>query len=107
MRADRRHAVRIGTTQAEAHATAQIQRRPLRPISHRCEPRVMEGAVDIGTAFDRVALVEMRVDVDQGRPDLATAEIDLRDPVVAGAIRLLDPGNPALPDQYIGPHDAF
>ena len=78
MRADRRDAVRVGATQAEIHAPAQIRLGPIRPIRGRGKARIEKRAVDVRTALDGVAFVEMGVNVDQGRPNLAAADVDAR-----------------------------
>ena len=68
----------VGATQSEIHAAAQIRRRPIRAVCRGGKAGIVESAVDVRAALDRVALVEMCVNVDQRRPDLAAAEVDDR-----------------------------
>ena len=89
MSADRRHAVRVGTTQTEAHAarkptpSSSADRRPRR-AAHcgRCH-RHWDCVRPCGPYRDGCGC-------RSGRPDLSATEIDGRDPIVAGTIRLLD-----------------
>jgi len=73
----------VGATQAEIHAPAQIRFCPVRPIRSRGEACIEKRAVDVRIALDRVALVEMGMNVDQSRPDLTAADIDARNAVIA------------------------
>ena len=56
---------------------------PVRPIRGRGKARIEKGAVDVRIALDGVALVEMGMNVDQRRPDLAATDVDTRNPVIA------------------------
>ena len=107
MRADRRDAVRVGATQAEIHATAQIRHRPVRAIRGRRKAGIVKRAVDIRTALDGVAFVEMGVNVDQRRPYLTAADVDLCDAVIAFSARPFDAGELAVFDQQVRVHHAF
>ena len=69
----------IGATQAELHAPTQIGGGPIRPVGNGGEACIVKRPIDVGTAFDRMALVEMRMNVDERRPDLAMTDIDKRD----------------------------
>ncbi len=99
--------MRVGAAQAEIHAAAQIRQRPVHAVGNRAKSRVVERAVDVRTAFDGVALVEMGMNVDQCRPDLAAAEVDARNFAVAFAGRRCNTGDLAVLDQQIEPCDAF
>src|SRR5439155_15339368 len=70
-------AVGPAAAQAEVHAAAHVLGGPVRGAvrGHRAE-RAVESAVRIRGAFPGVALVEVRVHVDEARPELAVPEID-------------------------------
>jgi len=61
VRADCRNAVRVNAAQAEVHSTAQIWHCPIRPVRHGSEARIVERAVGIRAAVDRVALTKMTI----------------------------------------------
>ena len=107
MRANRRDAVRVSATQAKIHAAAQIRFCPILSIRGRGKARIEKRAVDIWTALDRVTLVEMGVNVDQGRPNLAAADVDTRDPVIAFFSCPFDAGELAVFNQQVRLHHAF
>jgi hypothetical protein len=75
--ADRDRAVGEGAAQPELEAGAHVVGRPVGFAigAHRRERRV-EGAVGIGGARPDVTLVQVRVQVDQPRPDLAAVLVD-------------------------------
>ena len=72
-----------------------------------CEPGIEKRAVGIGASRDGVALVQMLMDIDQCRPDLAAAEIDILDTVISLTTMWLDPRNLAVIDQQISFDHAF
>ncbi len=78
VRADRGDAVRVGGAQAEVHARDDVGVRAQRPVCGGGEAGAVEGAVGIGRALDGMRLVEVRVQVDEARPQLPAAEIDGR-----------------------------
>ena len=97
----------VSATQAEIHAPAQIRLRPVRPIRGRGKACIEKRAVDVRAAFDRVALVEMGVNVDQRRPDLAAADIDARNLVITFFNRPFDADELAVFNQQVCLHNAF
>src|SRR5947209_7304620 len=79
MRADRRDTVDISAAQPELHAPFDILRGPAPgAVFNRRLQRASEGAVWIFGAGHNVTLVEMRVHVDEGRPDVTRSEINGR-----------------------------
>src|SRR5258706_5022760 len=72
---DRAGAVREAAAQAEVHAARDILGGPARGAVRRDgADGGGEGAVGVGGALPRVALVEMRVEIHEARPDLAAVE---------------------------------
>ena len=97
----------VGATQAEIHAPAQIRLGPVRPIRGRGKARIEKGAVDVRVALDGMAFVEMGVNVDQRRPNLAAADVDAHIPVISFFSRPFDMGKLAVFDQQVRLHHAF
>ena len=83
MGANRRCAVGIGATQRKIHARGHIFRRPVRAIDRDGFKRVVMRTARIRRARQRVALVEMGMKFDTGRPDHAAVEIDDGNAVVS------------------------
>src|SRR3984957_21233055 len=104
MRSDRRDAMGVGAAQSEVHTAAQIRCRPVPAIRCCGEAGIVESAVDIRVALDRVALIKMGVNVDQCRPNLATAEVDVPADAVVLCSRPIDAGELALLDYQIALH---
>ncbi|HEX3939472.1 MAG TPA: hypothetical protein VHX43_18370, partial [Xanthobacteraceae bacterium] len=67
----------------------------------RCKAGLVKSAVDIGAALDGVALIEVRVKIDEGRPDLPAPDIDACCCLVAIGARAFDAGEVAVFDQQI------
>lgn len=79
MRPDKAGAMRVSGFQGEFHARADIGRRPVGiSICLHSGKRAGEGAVRIGVARQNMALVEMRVHIDEAGPDLPMIEIERR-----------------------------
>ena len=79
MGADQRRAVGEGRAKREIHAAADVGGGPVGgTVGGDRTERAHEGAVGIGAARPDVALVEMGVHVDEGRPDHAGVEIEPR-----------------------------
>ena len=79
MRADGGDAVRFRATQPEIHAAIDVVMPPeALAVGRGRIARTGEAAVRIGRAVDDMALVEMRVHIDQHRPDVPAAEVDGR-----------------------------
>ncbi len=77
MGADRRHAMRIGATQAEFHAPLDILRRPVGgAVVGGGAARAVEASVSLAGASHGMALVEMRMHVDESRPDMTAGKVD-------------------------------
>ena len=100
MRADRLGAVRVGAAQRELHALRDVGCVPARGavLAGRIE-RAHEGAVGIALARPDMALVDMRVAVDEGRQHDAAGEVDRRRlaaPSVRAAMLLILPSATAM-----------
>ena len=78
MRADRRHAMRLGAGEAEVHPPQQVV---AAPVGHAAAARRLAragmGAARIRRAAEDMALVQMCMGIRQHRPDLPPAQSDL------------------------------
>ena len=103
MRADRDGAVGEGAAQPEVEAGAHVLGRPVGlAVGARRLERGVKSAVGIGGARPDVPFVQVGVQVDQARPDLAAVLVDQGGVTrVRRAPRRADPGNPAALDVQI------
>ena len=80
VRADRAGAVGVGGLEAEGHAGAHVSGRPVRgAVGADGGEGTHEGAVRVRGAGPDVALVEMRVHVDEAGEDHRAGHVDLRE----------------------------
>src|ERR1700684_2228603 len=93
--------------QAEIHAPAQIRHGPVHAISDGPEPGVVERAVGVRAALDRMSLIEMGVNVDQHWPHLPAAEVDAWGAIVTLSVRCLNACERAALDQESRLDDTF
>jgi hypothetical protein len=77
MSADRSDAVRLGAAEAELHATQKVVTQPVRaPIGIRGVACAGMRAAGVGCATDNMPLVEMRMRIDEQRPDMPSVQIE-------------------------------
>ncbi len=75
---DRRDAVRLGAAQGEVHAAPEVRPAPVRlAVRPGRVDRAAEVTREVGRAVDGVSLVEVGVHVDERRPQVAAAEVDV------------------------------